>query len=612
MTKRLRYNSKVMISLVLLSLALTLVGAQFGGSASAQAQFGDPNFELTWKRTDLPVQQGVVARAWYWGPLGSNQHIMFETYVDAPDGTGQRLVQYFDKSRMEVNNPNGDRNSRFFVTNGLLSNELITGRLQLGDNTFEQRTPAQIDIASDVDDANAPTYASFGAVITIPAADRTGQKATQTINRVGTVGDDPSKGNIAGTQFVHYEPATQHNIPQAMWDFLNLVGPVYENGAYVQRRLNDPWFYASGYPIAEPFWASVKIAGVQRDVLIQPYQRRVLTYVPSNPAGYKVEVGNIGQHYYDWRYGNNPPPATNTPGAGATPTSTPNVVPTATPLPKPIAGKIVYTSNLSDTTNTQIYSIKANGSSRTNLTNNPSINQDPVWSPDGNRIAFISNRRDDGLFHLYVMNADGGSPVELNPTFPANQYKPAWSPDGNKIAFVGKDTDSYPGGEIFVTQAVAGVDPIRITENTAVDADPAWSPDSSKLVFDSDRDGTTSLYIMNADGGSVTRLTNPTSGQPDVLPRWSPQGHLIVFRGGPTDNADIYTVNVNGSNRKKIVNNTTNDWDPAFNSDGTRIVFMRQLGKQQLYTMKADGADVIVIPSQDAAHDNRQPDWFDK
>ena len=55
--------------------------------------------------------------------------------------------------------------------------------------------------------------------------------------------------------------------------------------------------------ISESYWTRVKVSGVERDVLVQLYERRVLTYTPSNPDGWKVEMGNVGQHYYPWRYG---------------------------------------------------------------------------------------------------------------------------------------------------------------------------------------------------------------------------------------------------------------------------------------------------------------------
>ena len=88
----------------------------------------------------------------------------------------------------------------------------------------------------------------------------------------------------------------------AILRFLNQQGPIVENGQVVQAALITPWFYASGLPISEPYWATVKINGVSEDVLIQAFERRVLTYTPSNPDPFKVEMGNVGQHYYDWRY----------------------------------------------------------------------------------------------------------------------------------------------------------------------------------------------------------------------------------------------------------------------------------------------------------------------
>ena len=61
-------------------------------------------------------------------------------------------------------------------------------------------------------------------------------------------------------------------------------------------------FYATGYPISEAYWTTVLVAGVPQDVLVQAFERRVLTYTPSNPAGWEVEAGNVGQHYHRWRY----------------------------------------------------------------------------------------------------------------------------------------------------------------------------------------------------------------------------------------------------------------------------------------------------------------------
>ncbi len=315
--------------------------------------FADSAFRRVWDRTDSLVAEGRIARTWFWGP-GPNTPGLLEQYNQGADS--QRLVQYFDKSRMEINNPQGDRSQSFFVTNGLLTVELISGYIQVGDNDFVKYRPACIPMSGDFGDTTAPTYYAFQGVSNTQAGDhdapdRTGQSATDTIDRVGNVGNDPSKANVPGVKLVHFEPATQHNIPQVFWDFLNSSGPVKnDQGQIVTEQLINPWNYASGYPISEPYWAKATIQGQLTDVMIQAYERRALTYVPSNQAGFQVEMANIGQHYFDWRYRNygycpadvittpTPPmPAPtgtalpSTPGATGTPETTETVEATGTP-----------------------------------------------------------------------------------------------------------------------------------------------------------------------------------------------------------------------------------------------------------------------------------------
>ena len=126
-------------------VALILAAAPSPAAAIAP---GDDAFERTWQRTDLPVATQAVSRTWMWGP-GAFTGPMIEWMTDNP-GNG-RLVQYFDKSRMEITDPNADPDSIWYVTNGLLARELVTGQLQLGLNDFEGRQPAPINLAGDGD-----------------------------------------------------------------------------------------------------------------------------------------------------------------------------------------------------------------------------------------------------------------------------------------------------------------------------------------------------------------------------------------------------------------------------------------------------------------------------
>lgn len=284
--------------LCFLLLATSLIVAIPAGAAP----IGNDAYQRTWDRTDKPVAAQQVSRTWMWGPQ-ANTGVMNEPYVDAAGG--QRSVQYFDKSRMEINDPNGDQNSIWYVTNGLLVRELISGAMAVGNTASEQRTPAEVNVSGDPDDPNAPTYATFNGLLNASAL-ALNAPVTQRLDRNAKVSDDPglSGQNVTAAYFVK---ETSHNVANVFWDFMNSSGTVWENGQNVNARLFQDPFFATGFPITEPYWSNVKVAGTQRDVLLQCFERRCLTYNPANADGWKVEAGNVGQHYYNWRYGSGAP-----------------------------------------------------------------------------------------------------------------------------------------------------------------------------------------------------------------------------------------------------------------------------------------------------------------
>jgi hypothetical protein len=314
-------RARVGAGIATIILAVTVLPDVMNVMPASAQEFADPAFERVWDRTDSPKVLSQVSRTYFWGPAPGAA--LREEYLDAPSCPNicTRLVQYFDKSRMEINNPNADRNSTFYVTNGLLTVELISGRMQIGNNAFEQRISSNIPVAGDTYDTQAPTYTSFRSVSNTSLGDHrqephVGDFATATIDRGARVGNDESKRAYPLARIAYFEPSTGHNIPAAFWNFLNSTGPVKEGDQIVNKRLIDPWFYASGLPISDPYWASVIIGGRPRQsVMIQAFERRVLTYVPSNDPNFQVEMGNIGQHYYDWRYKD-----VGTPTPGCTPT----------------------------------------------------------------------------------------------------------------------------------------------------------------------------------------------------------------------------------------------------------------------------------------------------
>ncbi len=304
-------------------LAAALPGATPPAAAAGPAatpSFASSLFQSTWTRNDGPVAAHTVARAWLWGPTPGT--VRAEPFAGAPNGV--RTVQYFDKARMEVNPGVSDPANPWAVTTGLLVVELVSGQVQVGGASYEAHAPAEIPVAGDgaVPAAQAaadPTYRSFAAVASLPggparrAAASPGAPVVTTIDRAGTVG----VGGPGGVHYASYTQATGHNVADVFAQFMQSKGPVDMGAGTQNAALFDP-VYVFGYPISEAYWATVPIAGTPTPVLIQLFQRRVLTYVPSAPADWRVQMGNVGQHYETWRYGPVTDPAA-PPGGGSAP-----------------------------------------------------------------------------------------------------------------------------------------------------------------------------------------------------------------------------------------------------------------------------------------------------
>jgi predicted GH43/DUF377 family glycosyl hydrolase len=253
-----------------------------------------PAFYELWKRVDDPVRAGLANRSWVFSGLPYGFRFLQERYEE-----GTRLVLYHDKGRMEAYGDGG-------ITNGLLAKELISGLMQVGDNKFEPRVPANEAIAGDAIEVNPqnPAYFSLYNVASLNndkrSPDRSGQIVTETINRAGAVGVDGSMGNYAVTYGV-YEPRLGHNIANVFWDFINQQGTIFLGTGYTNGQVID-WLSVVGLPLTEPYWTKATVGGQLKDVMVQAFERRVLTYTPSNNDPFKVEMGNVGRHYFRWRY----------------------------------------------------------------------------------------------------------------------------------------------------------------------------------------------------------------------------------------------------------------------------------------------------------------------
>jgi len=261
--------------------------------------------------------------------------------------------------------------------------------------------------------------------------------------------------------------------------------------------------------------------------------------------------------------------------------------------------------------NHDVFSMDLDGTNQTRLTTSAAYDDEPKWSPDSSKIAFISDR--DGNFEIYTMDANGGAQTRITNN-PAADGFPAWSPDGTKLAFVRGDLRNPSTFEIYVMNA-NGSSQTRLTTDGAIDGVPAWSPDGTKIVFMSGGSSvfdpnSFEIYAMNAvDGSNQTRLTNNTIA--DGQPSYSPDGTKIVFASGDALNPngiEIFVMNADGSNRAQLTSNAVTDGFPAWSFDGSSIVFasgsVADETTVELFVMNANGTNPAKLTT------NSNVDWF--
>jgi Tol biopolymer transport system component len=308
---------------------------------------------------------------------------------------------------------------------------------------------------------------------------------------------------------------------------------------------------------------------------------------------------------------------------GVASTAAPGTV--AQPAPSGKAGgRIAFVSDRDG--HSEIYVMNADGSQQTRLTNTAqeAHNDFPAWSPDGQKIAFVSDR--GGNTEIYVMNADGSEPTllmdipaETYPSYNApGDFVPAWSPDGQKLAFMSSLEGEYevcimnadgsnPGclpnsqvGDLYLSMlldqnwtatdndqtgvswcgdgitivyssirsgnpriyAINTVDGAQASlSSEGADFAPDCSADGQKIAFVSTRRYPAQIYMMNSDGSDQTALTHETKGS-SLSPSWSADGGWIVFQSDRDGNAEIYVMEADGSRLSRLTNNPAQDWHP--------------------------------------------------
>lgn len=210
----------------------------------------------------------------------------------------------------------------------------------------------------------------------------------------------------------------------------------------------------------------------------------------------------------------------------------------------------------------------------TRLTDQPGPELYPTLSPDGASLAYAG--RSSGNWDVYLLRVGGKNPINLTEDSRADDTQPAFSPDGQRIAF----RSERGGGGIFVMGAT-GESVKRLTDRGY---NPAWSPDGKEVAYATSRfvrpdirwDVASQLVAVNVTTGA-TRVLTPT-GQDAVQPHWSPRGHRIAYWGNRGAVRDIWTIRADGSEPVAVTDDAHLDWDPVWSADGRFLYFSSDRG----------------------------------
>jgi len=318
----------------------------------------------------------------------------------------------------------------------------------------------------------------------------------------------------------------------------------------------------------------------------------------------------------------NQPPSADS--ASTEPTLTPastEPTPTVTPTPALVVARtlpsLTYMGRDIDQS-WRIYVMNADGSNVTALSPEGLNDTAPTWSPDGRKLAFVSQR--DGNREIYVMDAtcdnpDGCSQDAVNVTrHAADDWTPAWSPDGSQLAFSSLRDGSW---EIYVLNTACLDAPEtckdtlqQITSDGNLNISPVWSPDGNRFAYNSKASGNWDIYTMTTDGTNIRQIT--TAPGNDLSPAWSPDGSQIAYEANQEGNVEIYVIDANGTTVPQNITNysTANDHGPTWSPDGKMLVFYsnRENIQWDIFSTTLDG-QIVNNLTQTPNRDEQTPAW---
>ena len=285
----------------------------------------------------------------------------------------------------------------------------------------------------------------------------------------------------------------------------------------------------------------------------------------------------------------------------------------------------------------KIFVMRSNGSDVHQLRGSKDAEWYASWSPEGRRIAFrrvVDTLGAPTVAGIYTMTADGSDVTRVfwvnncsdDPChLMGDQYQPTWSPDGARLAFV-SNHESFFVPEVRTAYSLTRIYTVKIDGSDLVltnpaqdslllpDWYPAWSPDGGKIAFASMRayswlnapGANDDLYVMNPNGSGVTRLTD--SPIDESWPAWSPDGRRLAFERRFTSGAKIFRMNADGSGVTQLTTGPGNDFQPSWSPDGTKIAFASDRdGNWEIYVINADGMGLTRLTND--PRDDLTPAW---
>ena len=264
------------------------------------------------------------------------------------------------------------------------------------------------------------------------------------------------------------------------------------------------------------------------------------------------------------------------------------------PVVSPDRKSVAFMSGSQDRNTVEVMS--ASDSVRVAVTLAEARHRDVTWSPESDRIAYVTER--GGQHQLMMVNKDATMPGLLT-TIPGQEIGD-WSRNGEAVMFTVR---SGAGRGLYIRNP-DGVNEFRLTDQP--DSSPRVSPDSKRIAFISARDGNDELYMIDVDGTNLARVTQTDAPEYDIS--WSPNGQAILFVSEKDGNPEIYSISRNGSNLKRLTFNAVVDRYPVWSPDGDLIAFVSYLdGDADIFIMNSDGGDQRRLTLNDAM--DTRPSW---